>query len=226
MIFFQIIKNIIVAKEWNFSKSFDAWALKKSLLKSYITKITPRGRSNDRARIWIRARSRSCALGRFRGASGRRRVDGRSGGRGRLQSCRNCRRERWQSGWVVGNESVVCARASDRRDTANVWRGVREGARCHDVRVSLRAASISSESASQPCPSLRNMARDSRRVVDDGGGGSGGGATVRCKLVLVFSVLLLAIVVPAAYADSQGESRRQFLIMHATCVPCYVRGCR
>ncbi|GAB1860163.1 ADAM 12 [Camponotus japonicus] len=51
------------------------------------------------------------------------------------------------------------------------------------------------------------MARDSRRVVDDdGGGGSGGGATVRCKLVLVFSVLLLAIVVPAAYADSQGPS--------------------
>ncbi|XP_029172286.1 uncharacterized protein LOC114941461 [Nylanderia fulva] len=53
------------------------------------------------------------------------------------------------------------------------------------------------------------MARDSRRlVVADVGGGSGGsgGATVRCKLVLVFLVLLLAIVVPDAYADSQGPS--------------------
>lgn len=74
------------------------------------------------------------------------------------------------------------------------------------------------------------MARDSRRVVvavgGGGNGGSCGGATVRCKLVLVFLVLLLAIVVPAAYADSQGESHREFLIKHATCVSYYVRGCR
>lgn len=63
--------------------------------------------------------------------------------------------------------------------------------------------------------SLRNMARDSRRAdsrrVVAVGNSSGGGATVRCKLVLVFLVLLLAIIVPAAYAEHQGESHRDFL---------------
>lgn len=129
-------------------------------------------------------------------------------------------------GWSVTRVRCVHARATDAIRPTCEEACVR-GARCHDVRVIPRAASISSESGSEPCPSLRNMARDSRRVVDDGGGGggSGGGATVRCKL-LVLSVLLLAIVLPAAYADSQGESRRQFLIVHATCVSCYVRGCR
>lgn len=59
------------------------------------------------------------------------------------------------------------------------------------------------------------MARDSRRAdprrvvaVDSGcggGGGGGGGATARRKLLLVLLTLLLAIVIPVAYAESQGE---------------------
>ncbi|KAL0129837.1 hypothetical protein PUN28_001827 [Cardiocondyla obscurior] len=57
------------------------------------------------------------------------------------------------------------------------------------------------------------MARGSRRAdrrrdvaVDSGGGGGGSGATARCKLVLVVLALLLATVVPASYAESQGPS--------------------
>lgn len=113
VIFFQIMKNIVVAKNWaSQNLIFELW---ENLFWSYISpepKIAPREPLNYRARIWIRARSRACALSRLGGASC---VDGRSRGCGRLQSCRNGRRERWQSGWVVGNESVVCvhARATD-----------------------------------------------------------------------------------------------------------------
>lgn len=74
------------------------------------------------------------------------------------------------------------------------------------------------------------MARDSRRAdprrvvaVDSGGsgaggggGGGGGGSTARCKLVLVLSTLLLAIIIPAAYAESQGESRSNFFRRYVT----------
>lgn len=168
----------------------------------------------------------SCVLGHFRATSSPLAVMSTVGvgvgvARPTSELSRRSARTEWngvsQSGWVVGNVSAVCARASDRRDTANVRRRrVCEEPCCHDVRVSRGQRHLAT---SQPCPSLRNMARDSRRVaVAVVGGGSGGSATVRCKLVLVFLVLLLAIVVPAAYADSQGESRREFLIKHATCV--------
>jgi len=57
------------------------------------------------------------------------------------------------------------------------------------------------------------MARDSRRAdprrvvaVNGGGGGGDGGATVRCKLELILLTLLLTIIIPPAYAESQGES--------------------
>lgn len=70
------------------------------------------------------------------------------------------------------------------------------------------------------------MARDSRRAdsrrVVAVGSSSGGGATVRCKLVLVFLVLLLAIIVPAAYAENQGESHHDFLFPRVACISYYV----
>ncbi|KYM88908.1 hypothetical protein ALC53_02674 [Atta colombica] len=54
------------------------------------------------------------------------------------------------------------------------------------------------------------MARDSRRAdprrvvaVNGGGGGGDGGATVRCKLELILLTLLLTIIIPPAYAESQ-----------------------
>ncbi|EGI58716.1 hypothetical protein G5I_13180 [Acromyrmex echinatior] len=54
------------------------------------------------------------------------------------------------------------------------------------------------------------MARDSRRAdprrvvaVNGGGGGGDGGATVRCKLELILLTLLLTIIIPTAYAESQ-----------------------
>ncbi|XP_011065358.1 PREDICTED: uncharacterized protein LOC105152646 [Acromyrmex echinatior] len=57
------------------------------------------------------------------------------------------------------------------------------------------------------------MARDSRRAdprrvvaVNGGGGGGDGGATVRCKLELILLTLLLTIIIPTAYAESQGPS--------------------
>jgi len=68
------------------------------------------------------------------------------------------------------------------------------------------------------------MARDSRRadprrVVAVDSDGSSGDATVRCKLVLI--LLTLAIIVPVAYAESQGESR-EFLQFFSLVLARYV----
>ena len=103
-------------------------------------------------RIWIpciTARLRSRALGHFRCAAPWLNVAivGEAGDRATfrgvatvcaLGSIGAFGTIRSQSGWVVGNVSVVCARANDRRETANVRRACMSwGASwCHDVRVS------------------------------------------------------------------------------------------
>lgn len=127
-----------------------------------------------------------------------------------------------RAGWSVTRVWCVHARTTDAIQPTCEEGVCDRSVCCHDVRVSRGQRRLGT---SQPCPSLRNMARDSRRVVVAVvGGGNGGSVTVRCKLVLVFLVLLLAIVVPAAYADSQGESCREFLIKRYVRV-INVRGC-
>lgn len=105
--------------------------------------------------VWISramARSHSDTLGRFR----QRRLDRwwEGGDRPTSEVSQQSARSE-QSGWVVGT-SVVCARANDRREAANVRgacvRATSRGAcavRCHDVCVSRGANAFSSRTASR-----------------------------------------------------------------------------